>query len=183
MMWPGLRRRAADEACAAPPPKCMRHETGTQQELYHEKLNSLKLETWTKAILLGEETRDRTGSRKYLSTSAHEPAIHRAETVYFEAQFVKKYPSLAKCFRAAIRRRGSKWKEVAASGGGSHCIGSLEDLRKVRTLKEVAGVHASFLRPCSASSKLLAASTGTVRPGPAIPRRRWHFAATPVTAP
>ena len=56
--------------------------------MYHEKLNSLKLETWTTAILLGEETRDRTGSRKYLSTSAHEPAIHRAETVYFEAQFV-----------------------------------------------------------------------------------------------
>ena len=30
MMWRGLRR-PADEACAAPPLKCMRHETGTQQ--------------------------------------------------------------------------------------------------------------------------------------------------------
>ena len=191
IMWRGLRR-SADEACAAPPPKRRRADTGTQQELYVEKLDSQQLQTWTEAILLGGETRSKAGRGKQLSllASVHDAAIHRAGKVFFEPAFVRKHKSLAQCFRAAIQRRDSQWQEVEASGGGSQCIGSLQDcqalLRKVRRLKEVAGVHASFLRPRCASSKLPAASTGNVKPGPlaAIPaRRRWHLAGTPVTAP
>ena len=186
IMWRG-RRRSAVGAAAAPAPKRRRHETGTQQELYQEKLDGQQLMTWTEAILLGGETRSQPGRGKHLSSSAHDAAIHRAGKVYFEPTVVRKYPRLVKCFRAAVQRRDSKWQEVHTSGGGSHCIGSLEDcqavLRKVRRLKEVAGVHASFLRPRCASSKLPAASTGNVQPGAAIPRRRWHLWGTPVTAP
>ena len=78
IMWRG-QRRAAVGGGAAPSPKRMRHETGTQQELYLEKLDSKKLQTWTEAILLGGETRSEPSLLgKRVSTSAHEAAIHRA---------------------------------------------------------------------------------------------------------
>ena len=162
IMWRGLRR-SPDEACAAPPPKRRRAVTGTQQELHVEKLDSEQLKPWIEAILLGGETRSQAGPANHLIASDHEAAIHRAGKVFFELAFLRNHPSLAKCFRAAIQHRGSKWQEVEASGGRVHCSASLEDcqavLRRVRRLKAVAGVHASFLRPGSASSKLPAAST------------------------
>ena len=114
--------------------------------------------------MLGGETRSQAGpANQLMLASDHEAAMHRAGKVCFELAFLRKHPSVAKCFRKAIQQRGSRWKEVEASGRGVHCIGSLDDcqavLRRVRRLKAVAGVHASFLRPGSASSKLPAAST------------------------
>ena len=144
-------------------------------ELYTTFLDSKALLAWLPAIALGLPTATEKDSATAASQGhQHVPGIQTAAKLHFTTEFCRKHPKLLNVFRQLIAKQSSRWTQTSIAEPNCTVISSLKEcqafLRKVRTLPQAAGVHASFLT--ESSQKAVRKLSRYGRPPSTTPRGR-----------